>query len=106
MVRDQEAGGSNPLAPTILFLTAYTLIPSEKWSQQLAAAKDPRVLLGLAFSKIFGSFLSYCGKSTSGPAMSLRLQALTHTRAVWPWTGPVVPDRSPLDQTVGARTNL
>ena len=29
-VRDQEVGGSNPLAPTILFSTAYTLSPSEK----------------------------------------------------------------------------
>jgi hypothetical protein len=29
-VRDQEAGGSNPLAPTILFSTAYTLGLSEK----------------------------------------------------------------------------
>jgi len=30
LVRDQEVGGSNPLAPTILFSTAYTLSPSEK----------------------------------------------------------------------------
>ena len=29
-VRDQEVSGSNPLAPTILFSTAYTLSPSEK----------------------------------------------------------------------------
>ena len=29
-VRDQEVGGSNPLAPTILFSIIYTLSPSEK----------------------------------------------------------------------------
>jgi hypothetical protein len=30
MVRDQEVGGSNPLAPTILFSIAYTLGASQK----------------------------------------------------------------------------
>jgi hypothetical protein len=30
LVRDQEVGGSNPLAPTTLCSTAYTLSPPEK----------------------------------------------------------------------------
>jgi hypothetical protein len=29
-VRDQEVGGSNPLAPTTLFSITYTLSPSKK----------------------------------------------------------------------------
>ena len=34
LVRDQEVGGSNPLAPTNLFSITYILSPPKKWSQQ------------------------------------------------------------------------
>jgi hypothetical protein len=41
-VRDQEVGGSNPLAPTNLFSITYTLSPSEKVVVAITATQGGR----------------------------------------------------------------
>jgi len=58
LVRDQEVGGSNPLAPTTLFLITYILSPSEKVVVAITATKSAGSSPELASRKAFEESLS------------------------------------------------